>query len=69
MMFPKVRAPAHLVYKVPNNVQLSQVANIGRNYFAAYHSLKNIGKVKSGSLVLVDGASGGVGMATIELAK
>jgi len=35
------------------------------------HSLKNIGKINSdnGGLVLVDGASGGVGMATVELAK
>lgn len=35
------------------------------------HSLKNIGKItrNNPSLVLVDGASGGVGMATVELAK
>lgn len=62
-------APSHLVWKVPHNVHLSQVANLGRNYFASYHSLHVIGKVGKGSLVLVDGASGGVGMATIELAK
>ena len=47
----------------------SQCANVGRNYFAAYHSLKVIGKVKPGDLVFVDGASGGVGMASVELAK
>jgi len=58
-------------------------ANIGRNYFAAYHSLVEVGhiepmsssssnKIKStnaSTIVLVTGASGGVGMATIELAK
>ena len=60
---------ADLVWKVPDTVHLSACANIGRNYFAAYHSLKNIGKVGPDSLVLVDGASGGVGLATIELAK
>jgi NADPH2:quinone reductase len=64
-----VVAPASCVYKVPLNLHLSQCANIGRNYFAAYHSLKTIGSVGRDSLVLVDGASGGVGMATIELAK
>lgn len=64
-----VESPASLVYKVPATVHLSQCANIGRNFFAAYHSLKIIGNVGPGSLVLVDGASGGVGMATIELAK
>ena len=61
--------PADLVWKVPDKVHLSTCANLGRNYFAAYHSLKNIGKVGPNSLVLVDGASGGVGLATIELAK
>lgn len=64
-----VIAPAHAVYKVPDNVPLETCANVGRNYFAAYHSLKTIGSVGPSSLVLVDGASGGVGMATIELAK
>jgi NADPH:quinone reductase len=58
------------VYRIPDSiVDLSTCSNIGRNYFAAYHSLKTIGKVCPQSLVLVDGASGGVGMATIELAK
>lgn len=61
--------PADLVWKVPDSVHLSTCGNIGRNYFAAYHSLKNIGNVGPDSLVLVDGASGGVGLATIELAK
>ena len=62
--------PSHLVWKIPSpSVHLSACANIGRNYFAAYHSLKVIGKVTPKSLILVDGASGGVGQATIELAK
>lgn len=56
------------VWKAPDNVHLSKLSNIARNFFAAYHSLKNIGEVGPGSLVLVDGASGGVGMAAIELA-
>lgn len=64
-----VKAPAAMVYKVPDGVPLEACANIGRNYFAAYHSVKTIGKIGPSSLVLVDGASGGVGMATIELCK
>jgi NADPH:quinone reductase-like Zn-dependent oxidoreductase len=56
-------------WKAPQNVHLSKCANIGRNYFPAYHSLTTIGEVGPGDLVLVDGASGGVGMATIELAR
>jgi len=57
------------VWKIPDHVHLSTCANLGRNYFASFHSLENIGGVDSNSIVLVDGASGGVGMATIELAK
>lgn len=64
-----VTAPADAVWKAPDNVHLSKCANIGRNYFAAYHSLKVIGETSPGDLVLVDGASGGVGMAAIALAK
>eukprot|EP00934_Nitzschia_sp_Nitz4_P001724 Nitzschia sp. Nitz4//scaffold276_size25055//110//689//NITZ4_008337-RA/size25055-snap-gene-0.27-mRNA-1//-1//CDS//3329545313//1724//frame0 len=64
-----VKISASLVYKVPPTVHLSQCANIGRNFFVAYHSLKSIGNVGPGSLVLVDGASGGMGMVTIELAN
>ena len=64
-----VKLPARSVWKAPDGVHLSTCANLGRNFFAAYHSLKTIGKVGAGHLVLVDGASGGVGMAAVELAK
>ena len=57
------------VWKAPDNVHLSKCANFGRNQIPAYHALKTIGELGEGDLVLVDGASGGVGMATIELAK
>ena len=64
-----VKVDALSVWKAPAGIHLSKCANLGRNFFAAYHSLKVIGEVGAGSLVLVDGASGGVGMAAIELAK
>jgi len=64
-----VSVSANAVFPVPNNLHLSSVANIGRNYCAAYHSLKVIGNAGPNDLVLVTGASGGVGMATVELAK
>ena len=57
------------VWKAPAGIHLSMCANLGRNYFPAHHSLKVIGQVGPGDLVLVDGASGGVGMAAISLAK
>ena len=64
-----VKIPAAAVWKAPDEVPLERCANLGRNFFPAYHSLKVLGEVGPGSLVLVDGASGGVGMAAVELAK
>ncbi len=64
-----VLVPASSVWKTPGDIDLAKCANLGRNFFPAYHSLKVLGDVKAGDLVLVDGASGGVGMAAIELAK
>lgn len=75
-----VKVPAQAVHKLPDNVPLEACANIGRNYFAAYHSLDAVGghALRSAStsspsserpLVLVTGASGGVGMAAVELAR
>jgi NADPH2:quinone reductase len=61
--------PGASVWKTPDGIDLSKCANLGRNFFPAYHSLKVLGEVKPGDLVLVDGASGGVGMAAVELAK
>ena len=64
-----VRVSSGAVFPIPPGLPLSCVANVGRNYCAAYHSLKVIGDAGPDDLVLVTGSSGGVGMATIELAK
>ena len=63
------KAPAEWVWPAPDGVELSKCANLSRNYVSAYHSLKVVGEIKKGDLVLVDGASGGVGLAAIELAR
>jgi len=64
-----VAVPSQSVWPVPDGISLSHCANLGRNFFPAYHSLKVIGEVGDNDLVLIDGASGGVGMAAVELAK
>eukprot|EP00586_Coscinodiscus_wailesii_P013870 CAMPEP_0172499390 /NCGR_PEP_ID=MMETSP1066-20121228/126579_1 /TAXON_ID=671091 /ORGANISM="Coscinodiscus wailesii, Strain CCMP2513" /LENGTH=56 /DNA_ID=CAMNT_0013273115 /DNA_START=8 /DNA_END=174 /DNA_ORIENTATION=+ len=43
-----ILAPRHTVWKIPSNLHLSTCANIGRNYFAAYHSLKTLSRVTEG---------------------
>ncbi|MFL2553081.1 MAG: NADPH:quinone oxidoreductase family protein [Candidatus Rariloculaceae bacterium] len=68
-MAEQIISPADHVWKAPEGVPLAACANMSRNYFAAYYPLKILGEVKAGDLVLIDGASGGVGMAAIELAK
>ena len=65
----KITVSQEACFPVPDGLPLHSVSNIGRNYCASYHSLKVIGRVGRGDLVLVDGASGGVGMATVALAK
>ena len=64
-----VAARADVVWRIPPDIPLSHCTSLGRNYFPAYHSWKVLAKIGPGDLVLVDGASGGVGMAGIELAK
>eukprot|EP00529_Nitzschia_sp_RCC80_P031198 CAMPEP_0113498600 /NCGR_PEP_ID=MMETSP0014_2-20120614/31270_1 /TAXON_ID=2857 /ORGANISM="Nitzschia sp." /LENGTH=361 /DNA_ID=CAMNT_0000392657 /DNA_START=9 /DNA_END=1090 /DNA_ORIENTATION=- /assembly_acc=CAM_ASM_000159 len=90
-----VKVPTNQVFQLPSELTqsssssspdllLSGCANIGRNYFAAYHSIVTIPNsgigcsgsnsypdttTNSNKIVLVTGASGGVGMAAIELAK
>ena len=62
-------ASATRVWKLPAGIDMQKCANLSRNYFSAYHSLRVLGEVKIGQIVLVDGASGGVGLAAIQLAK
>ena len=64
-----VKVPVASIWHAPEGVHLSKCANLGRNYFPAYHSLKAMGEVGPDNLVFVDGASGGVGTASVQLAK
>ncbi|MEM7478394.1 MAG: NADPH:quinone oxidoreductase family protein [Planctomycetota bacterium] len=64
-----VAAAKQSVWSAPKGLRLEQCANISRNYFSAYHSLKVVGQLQAGQTVLIDGASGCVGLAAIQLAK
>jgi NADPH2:quinone reductase len=62
-------APAHMTFKVPDELDFAQAASLVLNYHTAYFSLVTRGKLESGETVLVHGAAGGVGTASIQVAK
>jgi len=61
--------PAQGVALKPKRLSMEEAASIGVNYLAAYIGLVQRAGVRSGELVLVTGASGGVGTAVIQLAR
>jgi len=57
------------VHPLPANVSFAQGAAIGTPYATAYRGLLQRATVKPGETVLVHGASGGVGIAAVQLAR
>ena len=62
-------APEHLVFKLPDELDFAQGAALVLNYHTAYFSLVTRGQLREGETVLVHGAAGGVGTASIQVAK
>jgi len=54
---------------VPPSLDPAEVVTIILNYVSAYQMLHHVAKVKAGDKVLVNGASGGMGTALLELGK
>ncbi len=57
------------VHPLPEGVTFAQGASMGVPYAAAYRALFNRARAIPGEVVLVHGASGGVGIASVQLAK
>jgi len=57
------------LYKIPDGVDPNLVAGMEVNYGTTYHALVDVAEMKEGETLLVLGASGGVGMAAIDLGK
>ncbi len=55
--------------KVPDGISFQDVAALGLAYQTAWFGLKDRASMQEGEVVLVLGASGSVGMATVQLAK
>src|SRR3954454_20272052 len=64
-----VLAPRHFVFKLPDALDFAQGAGLILNYQTAYFSLVTRGRLTEGETVLVHGAAGGVGTATLQVAK
>jgi NADPH2:quinone reductase len=62
-----VCAPA-LLYRLPERTSYGQGAALGVPYATAYRALFQRGAARPGETVLVHGATGGVGLAAVELA-
>src|SRR3954453_2963563 len=62
-------APEFLVFPLPDELDFAQGAGLVLNYHTAYFSLVLRGRYQEGETVLVHGAAGGVGTATLQVAK
>ncbi|MFL5827019.1 MAG: NADPH:quinone oxidoreductase family protein [Thermoleophilaceae bacterium] len=68
-MAERAVAPAPLTFKLPDQLDFAQGAALVMNYHTAYFALKLRGRLEPGEQVLVHGAAGGVGTATLQVAK
>ncbi|WP_420131950.1 quinone oxidoreductase family protein [Rhodopseudomonas sp.] len=63
------KARAHQLLRVPDNVSFEQAAALPVAYGTAHRMMTTNGQVKAGEKVLILGASGGVGVCCVQLAK
>lgn len=57
------------VHPLPDNATFAQGASLGVPYGTAYQAFVNRGQAKGGESVLVHGASGGVGIGAVQIAR
>jgi len=62
-------SPAFLTFPLPEALDFAQGAALLLNYHTAYFSLVTRGRLAAGEWVLVHGAAGGVGTASLQVAK
>ncbi len=65
----QVVAKANLLIKVPDGVSDEAAAGVNVTYGTAMHGLEDRGRLKAGETVAVLGASGGAGLAAVEVVK
>ncbi len=65
----RVVADERLCFRLPDAMDFESAAAMGLPYETAYVALAMRGGLKAGERVLINGASGGVGLAAVEIAK
>lgn len=68
-MAEKALCPAALAFPLPDGVAFEDAAAMGLAYLTAYIALTHRGQMNAGDVVLINGASGGVGLAAVSLAR
>ena len=64
----QVAVPKAACFEIPQQLSFEAAASFLVNYCTAYHGLITLGAVTKGENILILGASGGVGMAAIDVA-
>ncbi len=62
-------APAVLTVRKPQGMSFAEAATIPVTFLTADYALNHLGRMKAGDRVLIHAATGGVGMAAIQLAR
>src|SRR5574341_1357121 len=65
----RAAVPSRSCYRMPGGMSFAEGAAMGLVYLTAHFALVERGGLKAGETVLVTGAAGGVGLATVQLAK
>jgi NADPH2:quinone reductase len=65
----EVVAEAERLSAIPDSIDFASAAGITSTYGTAYYALTDRGQLRAGETLLVLGASGGVGLAAIEIGK
>lgn len=65
----QVAVPFYNVMPIPEHMDFATAAAFGMTYGTSMHALKQRGQLQPGEALLVLGASGGVGLAAVEIGK
>lgn len=65
----EVLADTEKLSAIPDSIDFASAAGLSNAYGTSYHALVDRGQLKAGETLLVLGASGGVGLAAVEIGK